>query len=207
MVGVAKSGRRLGQRIEHGLQIESRAADNLEHVGGGGLLLQRFAQLIEQTGILDGDDGLIREGVDQGELLVGKGSNLSPPHRNHANENAFATHRHTEKGPDATGTRSFGVVGTPVRIGLRIEDLYCPVLKSYAPDDRSFSWPNPATVYPISKPRRRIVIRGEVVQLTVRPEDKPLLSRAKLRRVFDQSFENRLEVERRTADDLEHIGG
>jgi len=25
--------------------------------------------------------------------------------------------------------------GTPVRIGLRIEDLYCPVLNSYAPDD------------------------------------------------------------------------
>ena len=27
------------QRIEHGLQIERRAADDLEHVGGGGLLL------------------------------------------------------------------------------------------------------------------------------------------------------------------------
>src|SRR5580700_4435544 len=43
------------------------------------------------------------------------------------------------------------------------------VLKSYAPDDKSFSWPNPATVSPISKPRRRIVIRGKVVQLAVRP--------------------------------------
>jgi hypothetical protein len=28
-----------------------------------------------------------------------------------------------------------GVNGTPVRIGLRIEDLYCPVVSSYAPDD------------------------------------------------------------------------
>ena len=28
------------QRIEHRLQIECRAADDLEHVGGGGLLLQ-----------------------------------------------------------------------------------------------------------------------------------------------------------------------
>ena len=40
------------------LQIEGRSADDLEHVGGGGLLLQRFAQLVEQAGVLDGDDGL-----------------------------------------------------------------------------------------------------------------------------------------------------
>ena len=31
------------ERLSTALQIEGRAADNLEHVGGGGLLLQRFA--------------------------------------------------------------------------------------------------------------------------------------------------------------------
>ena len=36
----AEPRRGFGQRIEHGLQIERRAADHLEHVGGGGLLLQ-----------------------------------------------------------------------------------------------------------------------------------------------------------------------
>ena len=46
------------QRLQHRLQIEGRAADDLEHVGGGGLLLQRFAQLVEQPRVLDGDDGL-----------------------------------------------------------------------------------------------------------------------------------------------------
>ena len=57
-VGLAQPRRRFDQRIEHGLQIERRAADDLEHVGGGGLLLQRFAQLVEQPRVLDGDDGL-----------------------------------------------------------------------------------------------------------------------------------------------------
>ena len=47
--------------VEHRLQIECRAADHLEHVGGGGLLLQRFAQLVEQARVLDGDDGLVGE--------------------------------------------------------------------------------------------------------------------------------------------------
>jgi hypothetical protein len=36
---LAESGRRLDQGIQHGLQIEGRATDRLEHVGGGSLLL------------------------------------------------------------------------------------------------------------------------------------------------------------------------
>ena len=55
-----------------GLQVEGRAADHLEHVGGGGLLLQRFAQLVEQAGVLDGDDGLVGEVLQQRNLLVGE---------------------------------------------------------------------------------------------------------------------------------------
>jgi hypothetical protein len=51
----------LDKCVEYRLQIEGRAADDLEHVGGGGLLLQRFAQLVEQARVLDGDDGLAGE--------------------------------------------------------------------------------------------------------------------------------------------------
>src|SRR5580700_8897949 len=46
-VSVAQVRCRFYQCIEHGPKIEGRTADDLEHVGGGGLLLQRFAQLIE----------------------------------------------------------------------------------------------------------------------------------------------------------------
>jgi hypothetical protein len=76
-----------------------------------------------------------------------------------------------------------GVDGTPVGIGLGIEDLYCPVLNSYVPDDCAVPWPNGATVYPLSKPRRGMVIRNEVVQLTVRPKDEALLGRTKPGRI------------------------
>jgi hypothetical protein len=43
--------RRFRKCIQHRLQIEGRAADDFEYVGGGGLLLQRFAQLVEQPGV------------------------------------------------------------------------------------------------------------------------------------------------------------
>jgi hypothetical protein len=55
---------------KHRLQIERRAADDLQHVGGRGLLLQRLLRgrasrlhLVEQAHVLDGDDGLIGEGL------------------------------------------------------------------------------------------------------------------------------------------------
>ena len=66
------------QRVEHRLQIEGRAADDLEHVGGGGLLLERFAQLVEQARVLDGDDGLVGEVRHQLDLLVGERAHLLP---------------------------------------------------------------------------------------------------------------------------------
>ena len=56
------------ERIEHDLQIEGRAADDLENVGGGGLLLQRFAQFVEQARIFDGDDRLFGEVGDKLDL-------------------------------------------------------------------------------------------------------------------------------------------
>jgi hypothetical protein len=54
----AQASRRFDQRLQHRLEVECRPAYDLEHVGGGGLLLERFAQLVEQPGVLDGDDGL-----------------------------------------------------------------------------------------------------------------------------------------------------
>ena len=44
-IRLAQARCRSDQCIEHRLQIESRAADDLEHVGGRGLLRQRFVQL------------------------------------------------------------------------------------------------------------------------------------------------------------------
>src|SRR5262249_61784142 len=61
---------------EHGFEIEGRAADDLEHVGGGCLLLQRFTQLVEQPYILNGDDGLRGEVLHKFNLLVGETSGL-----------------------------------------------------------------------------------------------------------------------------------
>ena len=48
-------------RVENRSQLAGRTADDLQHVSGGGLLLQGFTQLVEQPRVLDGDDGLSSE--------------------------------------------------------------------------------------------------------------------------------------------------
>ena len=41
-IRLAKPGRRFDQRVQHRLQVEGRAADYFQHVGGGSLLLEGF---------------------------------------------------------------------------------------------------------------------------------------------------------------------
>jgi hypothetical protein len=52
MISVAQANSRFYERVEHGLQIEGRAADDLEHIGGGSLLLPRFLQFARDEGEL-----------------------------------------------------------------------------------------------------------------------------------------------------------
>ena len=77
----AQARRALGDGVQHPLQVGGRPADDLQHLGGRRLLLQRLRQravallqLGEQAGVLDGDHGLVGEGLDQGDLAVGEGA-------------------------------------------------------------------------------------------------------------------------------------
>ena len=66
LVGAAEARHRLHQRVENRLEVDGRAADDLEHIGGRSLLLQRLTQvvgacphLVEQPYILNCDHSLI----------------------------------------------------------------------------------------------------------------------------------------------------
>src|SRR5262249_62109719 len=72
VIPLAQASHRLDKGVKHRLQVESRATDDLEHVGGSGLLLQRLALLVQQSGVLDGDDGLGRKVLHKRDLLIGE---------------------------------------------------------------------------------------------------------------------------------------
>src|SRR6516165_9201045 len=58
MIGLAQPGGGAQQRVKYGPQVECRAANKLEHISGGSLLLQRLPQFVEQSRVLYGDDRL-----------------------------------------------------------------------------------------------------------------------------------------------------
>src|SRR4029434_8965350 len=90
------------------LQIECRAADDLEHVGGGGLLLQRFgevvralAQLFQQPSVFDRDNRLAGKALDQVDLLVGKRSDFRAVDYDRSDQLIFLEHWHNDMRPRA----------------------------------------------------------------------------------------------------------
>ena len=77
--GLAQPDRVLGQRLEDRLEIEGGPPDHLEELAGRRLLLEGGLQLAiaglqlgEQANVLDGDDGLIGEGLEEGDLTLGE---------------------------------------------------------------------------------------------------------------------------------------
>src|SRR5215471_15138889 len=98
VVGAAQLPRGLDQRFQHRLQIEGGATEDLEHVGGGRLLLQGFAQLVEQARVLDGDDCLIGKGSHQLDLFRSKWLRHGFRYKDHPYDMSFAQKRDAERG-------------------------------------------------------------------------------------------------------------
>ena len=105
LVGVAQPGGRFDERLQHGLEVEGRAADDLEHVGGRGLLLQRFAKLVEQPCVLDGDDRLLGEVAQQLDLLVSERADLLSIDHDCADQLGIPKHRYSDERPSASEIR------------------------------------------------------------------------------------------------------
>src|SRR5262249_20320003 len=77
--------------IKHGLKIELGSANRAEHLADRSLIFQRFLQLarprlhlFEQPGVLDGNYGLVGEGLEQFDLSIGERANLGASDRNRA---------------------------------------------------------------------------------------------------------------------------
>ena len=73
----------LDDGVKDRLHVRRRAADDAEHLGRCRLMLQglaqfciAFLQFFEQPDVLDGDDGLVGEGFEKSDLLIGERTNL-----------------------------------------------------------------------------------------------------------------------------------
>jgi hypothetical protein len=75
-LGLADRDGMLQHRLEHRLQLAKRAADYAQLLQCLGQIVGALAQLVEQTGVLNGNDRLRGEVGDQLDLFVRKRTDL-----------------------------------------------------------------------------------------------------------------------------------
>src|SRR5262249_1525199 len=114
LVRFAEADSRFDKRVEHCFEVEGRAADDFEHVGSSGLLLQRFAQFVQQASVLHRDHGLVGEGGGQLNLPLGKWTHGLALYDDDSDGGPFAKKWNAEQGtkaaePLALEVRIFGI--------------------------------------------------------------------------------------------------
>ena len=202
-IGVAKPRRRFDQRVEHGLQIEGRAADHLEHVGGGGLLLQRLAQLVEQARVLDGDDGLVGEVLTSSICLSVNGSHYGPTQQEAADGPLVADERNAHGGTVAELLREIAAQWKLIAAGGKIGHMDHLLIQDGPPGHPAA----PERSHRARAHRTGAVMRYSAQIIALAQEDDGVVSVAQASRRLGKRLEHGLQIERRAADDLEHVGG
>src|SRR2546422_9473880 len=95
-IRVAEARRAFGDGFENWLQLKGRAADDLQHLAYGRLLLERLLRFIEQAGVLDRDSRLVGERFHQTDLICGERLRLHPRYADHPDHLVAAHHRHAQ---------------------------------------------------------------------------------------------------------------
>ena len=208
MVGLAQPGDRFHQRIEHGLQIEGRAADHLQHVGGGGLLLQRLLQvigarlnLVEQPHVLDGDQRLIRKGRNQIDLPFVERLHDASRQNNDADRNAIAQQRDAQHRAIAPVTRHAQSV---IAVRPYIQNVNRPALQRDATHHRAAVRRNRVFPEKFDAFQPGILRCRQLIFVVMQTHDVDMLGFAEMLCSLGDGVEHRLNIRWRPRDDIEH---
>src|SRR5262249_23700200 len=205
--GAAQAHRTPGDSIEHGLEVSGRAADDTQDLARRRLLLQRLGQLAvadlqlrEEPDVLNGDHGLVGEGLEQRDLRVGKRSSLGAPYHNHPDGTTVTQHRHRDEA--ASAHRLDDAQPDKGGIFLYIRDM----------DDGAVQNGTAGRAIPARRPRKRPVeglescgcmtmMRNEVDELPVELKHAAELTITQPHGALGDHVEDRLDISRRAADD------
>src|SRR5262249_40374093 len=126
--------RAFGNGFKHRLKVKRRPANDLKYLGRGGLLLQRFSeivraltQFVKKPRIFYSDNGLSSEILHQRDLLVGKWAYLGPIDGHAADQFVLLEHRHDDQrsGPsrfnEGRDARVMPIVG---RVGRQVGNVH-----------------------------------------------------------------------------------
>ena len=167
---------------------------------------KRFAQLVEQPRVLDGDDGLRGEVLHQRDLLIGEWSYLLPINTDDADQNIVLQHRHVDNGSVAPelNARHDERIAIDIRLYLRhIGDVsHFPCFGNMVKAGSRRRIRHGLVPVLLGQFRWRVVERDATKASTLVEPKHPELCAADARCVAQQSVENRLKPARGGGDDL-----
>src|SRR5215467_1683363 len=169
-------------------------------VGERAILLLEFG---EKPHVLDGDHCLIREGLQQRDLLVGERPYLISVDCDDTEQRSRPDHR--DRYDTSDGVDQVLYPKCVLGLAQRIFDVDGLTLEGGTPRRAAPSGRDGIFFEIRFELRAGVVLRRGVQTLTVEPPDSTVLRAAEPHRVFDQRFEDWLEIERRPADDLEDL--
>jgi len=134
----AKAMRLFKHCVEHRGEIARRRTDDLQYLGGGGLLLQCLVCLSDQPGILDRDDRLVGKSADQFDLPLAE--RLDPMAMQHENANwlALAQQRDAEHRPQPPEVDRLGM--GMFRISCNVRNMNNALLEDRPPANPIATW-------------------------------------------------------------------
>src|SRR5262249_36807423 len=112
--------------------VRRRAGDNLEDFAGGRQVTITRLQLLEEADVLDGDHGLVGEGLEQGDLPVVERQYLGSADRDRADRGTFSHQGDNEYCAEAQPSCELAALRKLLRLVLQVSDVDSPPV-----DDRS----------------------------------------------------------------------
>src|SRR5215831_11787496 len=203
----------LDDGVEHWLKVGWRAGNGTQDFTGCGLLFQRFShltmslgqsailllQLREQAHVLDRDDGLIGEGLKQGDLSVRKELGLGTTEVDRTDRDAFSHQGHAEVCMNAFSPRECSTHREFLCFRFQVSNMNRPPVEHCATIDRFSDQRDGA------RDGDRAVMRGEQQTITFPTEDGGVEGLAQASCALRYGIEHWLDVSRRARDDAQDL--
>ncbi len=203
--GLTQPHRRFEHRVEHRREVAGRGVDDLQHLGGRGLLLQGLARLGQQPRVLDRDNRLVGKGAHQFDLAFAEGLDSRACERDDADRLSSPQQGDPQIGTNAADCRRSA---QPIFWVCRnVRDMHDAPFESGTPGDRAPVCPELHVPHPPVPFRPHREGRSGPVNVAVAGGDQTIVSTAQAGSSLTEGVEHRLQIKGRAADDLEHIAG
>ena len=163
-----------------------------------------FLERFKQPGVLDRSHRLVRERLQQGDLLSCERTHLRLSEMEHADDGTVTQHWHGERCAIAALRGQLGTARIGVRSGLPVRDVVRPTIDDDPPDDG----PGVDRIPVLGCERRvRTDVCCRPAQLAVNVENGDVVSGAQVSRRPGDRVQDDIDVGRRGGDNPQDVSG